>query len=576
MDGGTDNDMNDHLDEQRLRRLIDVGRGLLSQLDLEAVLDQVLETAREITGARYAALGILDRDRRELERFITRGIDAETHRAIGDLPRGRGILGVLIDTPQPLRLPAVGEHPKSYGFPPGHPPMSTFLGVPIVVRGQVWGNLYLTEKAENLEFDAVDEESVVILAAWAAIAIENARLYEAVAARRDELEQSARRLEAARTIAVAVGAEMELENVLELIAKRGRALVEARSLVILLRDGEDLVVVASAGVTERAIGARVPIEGSTTGQVLESRKVQRIPDVSSHLRMSVGRLGVADARTALLAPLVYRGRGLGVLAAFDRGAEAGGFTRDDETTLRAFAASGATAVALAQTVQHERLRHSLEAAEAERRRWARELHDETLQGLGGLRVILSSALRRVEQPEIADTLREGVEQVEREIENLRAIITELRPAALDDLGLAPAIEALINRVSAIEGLAIESSIVLPAGGERLAQEIETTVYRLVQESLTNVTKHAKADTARVAVRIAGGRVEVEVADDGEGFDPAVQANGFGLAGMRERVELSGGQLSVASSPTGTTVRAVLPLSELDEPVIQGIAHKIGA
>src|SRR3954447_223794 len=320
------------MDEQRLRRLIDVGCGLLSQLEPEAVLDQVLETAREITGARYAALGILDRERRELERFITRGIDAETHRSIGDLPRGRGILGVLIDDPRPLRIAAVGAHAKSYGFPPGHPPMGSFLGVPVIVRGQAWGNLYLTEKQGAAEFDAVDEESVVILAAWAAIAIENARLYEAVAARRDELEQSARRLEAARAIAMAVGAEMELEKVLELIAKRGRALVEARSLVILLREGADLVVAASAGVTARALGARVPIEGSTTGQVLKSRRVQRVADVSAHLRISAATLGVGDARTALLAPLVYRGRGLGVLAAFDHGADATGFGEDEEAT----------------------------------------------------------------------------------------------------------------------------------------------------------------------------------------------------------------------------------------------------
>ena len=568
--------MDDHLDEERLRRLIDVGRGLLSQLDVEAVLDQVLETAREITGARYAALGILDRDRRELERFVTRGIDAETHREIGDLPRGRGILGVLIDTPQPLRLPAVGEHPKSYGFPPGHPPMSTFLGVPVVVRDQAWGNLYLTEKAGGEQFTAADEESVVILAAWAAIAIENARLYEAVAARRDELEQSSRRLEAARAVAVAVGAEMDLETVLELIAKRGRALVEARSLVILLRDGDDLVVAASAGVTERATGAKVPIEGSTTGQVLESRRVQRIADVGAHLRMSVEQLGVADARTALLAPLVYRGRGLGVLAAFDRGADGAGFSEDDEMTLHAFAASGATAVALAQTVQHERLRHSLQAAEAERRRWARELHDETLQGLGGLRVILSSALRRVEQDAVAELLREGVGQVEREIENLRAIITDLRPAALDELGLAPAIEALVTRMRAIEGVTIDHVVELPDGRARLGQELETTVYRLVQEALTNVAKHARAEHVRVRVATIGGRLEVEVADDGKGFDPGARSSGFGLAGMRERVELSGGTLTVTPTPSGTTVRAVLPLADVDGPGVEGAAQQIGA
>jgi len=568
--------VDDHLDEHRLRRLIDVGRGLLSQLDPEAVLEQVLETACEITGARYAALGVLDEDRRELERFITRGIPPATHRAIGDLPRGRGILGVLIDDPRPLRIASVGAHPKSYGFPPGHPPMSSFLGVPVLVRGQVWGNLYLTEKHGASEFDVVDEESTVILAAWAAIAIENARLYEAVAARRDELEHSGRRLEAARTIAVAVGAEMELEHVLELIAKRGRALVEARSLVILLREGGDLVVAASAGVTDRATGVRVPIGDSTPGQVLESRTVRRIADVSSHLRMSAQQLGVADARTALLAPLVYRGRGLGVLAAFDRGATSEGFSEDDETTLRAFAASGATAVALAQTVQHERLRHSLDAAEAERRRWARELHDETLQGLGGLRVILSSAMRRVEEGDVADLLREGVGQVEREIENLRAIITDLRPAALDELGLAPAIEALVARVSAVEGLAIASDVRLPTGSGRLGQQLETTVYRLVQEALTNVAKHARAERVRIAVSIADGRLEVEVADDGSGFDAGSATSGFGLAGMRERVGLSGGQLTVAPSPSGTTVRAVIPLSELDEAVVQRVSDQIGA
>jgi signal transduction histidine kinase len=551
--------MADHLDEQRLRRLIDVGRGLLAQLDPEALLERVLETAREITGARYAALGILDRDRRELERFITLGIDADTHRAIGDLPRGRGILGMLIDDPRPLRIATVGEHPKSYGFPPGHPPMSSFLGVPVVVRGQVWGNLYLTEKEGGTQFESVDEESVVILAEWTAIAIENARLYEAAAARRDELEHSSRRLEASRAIAVAVGAETDLQNVLELIAKRGRALVEARSVVILLREGDDLVVVASAGETERAIGARVAIAQSTTGQVLESRKLQRITDVKAHLRISVTQFGVTDAQTALLAPLVYRGRGLGVLAAFDRGADAGPFTEDDETTLRAFAASGATAVALAQTVQHERLRLTLEAAESERRRWARELHDETLQGLGALRVLLSSAVRRTPDRELADLLRDAVGQVEREIENLRAIITELRPAALDELGLAPAIEALVARVSAVEGLSVDAVLELEPAGGGLGQDLETTVYRLVQESLTNVAKHARADHARVLVGTGAGRLYVEVGDDGEGFDPAAATSGFGLAGMRERVELSGGQLDVTAGPQGTTVRAVLPL-----------------
>jgi signal transduction histidine kinase len=285
---------------------------------------------------------------------------------------------------------------------------------------------------------------------------------------------------------------------------------------------------------------------------------------------------VEDAKTALLTPLVYRGRGLGVLAAFDHGTDADGFSEEDEMTLRAFAASAATAVALAQTVQHDRLRHSLEAAEAERRRWARELHDETLQGLGGLRVILTSALRRVGVADVGELLREGVGQVEREIENLRAIITDLRPAALDELGLAPAIEALVRRVATVEGVTIECSVDLPGTDKRLPLELKTTVYRLIQEALTNMAKHSHAEHARVAVGHTAALLDVAVSDDGQGFDPGVKAGGFGLAGMRERVELSGGRITVTPTSAGTTVRAVLPLSELDEPVIEGVSHEIGA
>ena len=194
----------DVLDEHRLRRLIDVGRGLVAQLDLEAVLREVVEVARELTGARYAALGILDEDRRELERFIYVGIDEETRATIGDLPRGRGVLGELIRNPAPLRLREVGEHPRSYGFPAGHPPMHSFLGVPIVVRGQAYGNLYLTEK-EDGEFDAADEEAATILAEWAAVTIFNVRLYGQSEEERGALERAVHGLEATTEISRAVG-----------------------------------------------------------------------------------------------------------------------------------------------------------------------------------------------------------------------------------------------------------------------------------------------------------------------------------------------------------------------------------
>ena len=254
---------------------------LVSDLDLESVLRRVLEAAAELTEARYAAIGVLAADRRTLERFLTLGIDSETQQEIGDLPRGRGVLGVLIDDPRLLRLADVGAHPKSYGFPIGHPPMHTFLGVPLLIRGEVWGNLYLTEKQDG-EFDEGDEEAVLVLADWAATAIANARLYRSERERRGELERAVRGLEATTEIARAIGAETHLGRVLELIVKRGRALVEARGMVILLSDGDDLVIAAVAGqVASELIGTRIPVADSAGGAVLRSRRPERISDSSS-------------------------------------------------------------------------------------------------------------------------------------------------------------------------------------------------------------------------------------------------------------------------------------------------------
>jgi signal transduction histidine kinase len=550
--------MSESSDELWIRRLLEVGRTLVTELDLSVLLDRVLETAREVTGARYAALGILNDRRTELEQFLTSGVDEETHRAIGDLPRGRGVLGVLIEEPEPLRLPDVGHHPCSYGFPTGHPVMHGFLGVPITIRGEAWGNLYLAEKPGG-EFSAQDEEAAVILADWAAAAIDNARLYETSQQRREELEKAVRGLEATRDVAVAIGGEIALEPVLELIAKRGRALVSARSLVIMLREGEHLVVRASAGHVQESNGARLPIADSTSGQVLERRRPERVVDVNSRLRIAAKEFGVADAKAALLVPMIYRGAGMGVLAAFDRGEDGSVFSADDEQMLRTFATSAATAVVLAQSVQSDRLRSSLAAADAERRRWARELHDETLQGLGGLRVLLSSALRREDLSSSQEAMRDAVSRIESEIGNLRAIITELRPAALDELGLRTALEALLDRYRERNGLEVASELELRRG-VRLDEDLEMAVYRLVQEALTNVAKHADASHVRLLVAESDDEVLIEVQDDGAGFDTAATSAGFGLAGMHERVGLVGGTLRIESGTEGTLLSAVLPLA----------------
>jgi two-component system, NarL family, sensor histidine kinase DevS len=549
--------MNLSRDDDKLRRLLDVGRALVSELDTEAILKLILDEAREITGARYVALGVLDEQRTELERFITSGVDSDVHHAIGDLPRGRGVLGVLIDDPRPLRLSDVGSHPQSFGFPSGHPPMRSFLGVPILMRGQAWGNLYLTEKTGGQDFSESDEEAAVVLAQWAATAIENARLYEASERRRDEAERAVRGLRAARDITDAIAGVGELERVLELIVKRGRALVDARTVLILLREGDELVVAASAGHVDRAEGHRLPVSGSTSGQVLERGRPERIDDVATHLRIGPDRLGVPDAHTALLVPMLHRGSGVGVLAAFDRGRDGAPFTAEQEQLLRTFAASAANAVTIHRSVEADRLRATISAADAERGRWARELHDETLQALGGLRVLLASALRRGDADTREQAMRQAIEDIEVETDNLRAMITDLRPSLLDDLGLLPAIEALLERRRQT-GLVIVEELSLPESVAPLDPELETTIYRLVQEALTNIAKHAQAATVHVSLTADAEGVDVEVRDDGVGFDPEARTAGFGVAGMRERVYLAGGSLGLHSGDGGTVVRARLP------------------
>jgi two-component system, NarL family, sensor histidine kinase DevS len=532
----------DVLDEHRLRRLIDVGRGLGAQLDLEAVLREVVEVARELTGARYAALGILDEDRQGLERFIHVGIDDETRARIGDLPCGRGVLGELIRNPAPLRLREVGEHPRSYGFPPQHPPMHSFLGVPIVVRGQAYGNLYLTEK-EGGEFDAADEEAVTILAEWAAVTIFNARLYAQSEEERGSLERALHGLEATTEIARAVGGETDRLLVLETIAKRTRALVGARSLLVLLQDGSRCQVAAAAGECGGApVGRYLTIEEETAEEAL------------------AGARGIeVVARAALLAPLNFRGRRLGAILALDRLEEGPDFYREDERLLTAAAASAAIAVATVQSMTEERLRQSLLTAERERARWARELHDSVLQGLGSRRVSLSSALKSGDRGRLERAVEESLDDIAHDIEELRALITELRPATLDQLGLVAALEDLVERVGL--GAEIELSADLEIEPGRLDPEVEIVVYRLVQEALNNIVKHADAGRVDLQVRSGSSHLDLLVADDGQGFDLEDEHSGFGQAGMRERVELVGGELRIESQPGGgTRVMASVPLS----------------
>lgn len=526
---------NDALDEHRLRRLIDVGRGLAVQLDPAEALREVVAAARELTGAGCAAIGILDEDRRELECLVASGVD--------DGERAR-----------------IGELLRAHDLPPGRSPAGDSLGAPIVVRGQVFGNLYLSGKGGG-GFGAADEEVVTVLAEWAAVAVFNARLYRQSEEERGALERAVHGLEAATEIARAVGGETDRGRVLETIAKRARALAGARSVLVVLREGPRAEVVAAAGECGRdPVGRYLTLEGDTAEAALAAVRAVEV-----------------EAGAALLAPLDFRGRRLGAIVALDRLEGGPGFHAEDERLLIGAAASAATALATVQSVTEERLRQSLLTAERERAHWARELHDSTLQGLASRRVLLSGALKSGDAPRLAEAVEASLAEMGRDIEDLRTLITDLRPASLDQLGLVAALGDLAERVAATAGIELATDLDLDA--ERLDPELETVVYRLAQEALTNVAKHSGATRATLQIRRGADRIDLLVADEGEGFDPAAGRGGFGLVGMHERVELAGGELRIESRPGGgTRVIASMPLaggrgggSGLDQPAGEGAA-----
>jgi GAF domain-containing protein len=396
MGGLSDTGFRERNDE---RRLMELGRNLVAELDLETVLEQLLEIARDITRARYVALGVLDDAGHGFSGLLTLGMDAATQAYIARLPVGEGLLGELVRDPRPLRLARIAEHSRSSGFPPGHPPMSSFLGVPIHIRGRAYGNLYLTDK-EDGDFDAADEDAVVALAGWAAIAIENARLYREEAHRRRDLEQAARRYEAMTDIARAVGGVTQLDRVLAVVVDRTRALVDARIAAVILIEGEDFVVSALSGADpDQTIGTRFPRSGTVGAHAIRLDRAVHLHDAPPVITTSrlLARLAPRDG---LLVPLSFRGRALGVLAVLDRLSGGPAFSDEDALVVEGIAASAATGVATAQGVAEHALRGSLRAAERERHRWARELHDQTLQDLAGLRLMLDALAEMEDRDEI--------------------------------------------------------------------------------------------------------------------------------------------------------------------------------
>ena len=484
-----------------------------------------------------------------LERFVTHGIDDDTRARIGDLPRGRGVLGALITDARTLRLRDIAEDPRSVGFPAGHPPMKTFLGLPIVLRGVAYGNLYLTEKEDGADFDEEDEELVSLLSAQAAVAIENARLYESATA-------WSRQLESLQEISAALVAELDLPRLLQLVVERLRDLIDARIVAIALPVPDGLRVEAIAADDVEGLLHFVLPHQSKTGAVLARGRSERVDaviddpevvqDVTRHFR----------ATTGLYVPLVVAGAPIGVAFAHDRRGRDPRFTSADLRLAEHFAQRAAVAVDLSRRVQRDSLRHVIEGQESERRRLARELHDETGQALTSVLLGLKGVESADDVPAALAKLRDLVVAT---LQDVRRLAVELRPKALDDFGLVPALERLVDTFRVATGISVEFESQL--GEIRLPSEIETTLYRIVQESLTNVAKHAGARRVSVLLLRRPGAVSALVEDDGHGFGADDQLRGgIGLEGMRERLALLEGKLTIESTGAGTSIVADVPIA----------------
>jgi signal transduction histidine kinase len=534
----------------RLRTLIETGLAISSELSLDAVLQRIVEAAALVTGARYAALGVIDATGTSLERFVTHGVDDETRARIGDLPRGRGILGALITDAHTLRLHDLTEDPRSVGFPPGHPAMKTFLGTPIILRGTAYGNLYLAEKEGGADFDEDDEELISLLSAQAAVAIENARLYESATA-------WSRQLESLQEISSALVGELELPRLLQLVVERLRGLIEARIVAIALPVADGLRIEAIATDGPNTLLHHVIPFKSKVGAVLARGRSERVDAVLDDPEVVQDVAREFGASTGLYVPLLTREGPLGVAFAHDRRGRDPRFTNADLRLAEHFAQRAAVAVDLSRRVQRDSLRRVIEGQELERRRLARELHDETGQALTSVLLGLKSVENADDVPAALARLRELVVAT---LQDVRRLAVELRPKALDDFGLVPALERLVETFVEATGIAVDFESQL--GEERLPSEVETTLYRIVQEALTNIAKHAGARRVSVLLVRRAGAATALVEDDGHGFDAEDEARGgMGLAGMRERLALLEGRLTIESRRgTGTSLVAEVPLS----------------
>ncbi|GAA3494957.1 two-component system sensor histidine kinase [Streptomyces prasinosporus] len=520
-----------------LEAVLSVGR----ELDLEQALHGIVEAAAALVDAEYAALGVIGPDGRRLSAFHTVGVSDEQIARIGPYPEGHGILGELIRHPEPLRLARLSEHPSSYGFPANHPPMNSFLGVPIRVRDQIFGNLYLTEKRGGQQFDEDDESVLSTLAVAAGVAIDNARLYEESRLRERWLQVNAE-------ITHSLMSGGERGEVLGLIAERAREITGAALAVVAvpMADTDSLTVELAIGEKADAHrGLVLPADGSLVGEAFSGGAPVTSADLSRDERVSGDRSRVAGLGPAVAVP-VGTGEGVRGVALLVRKAGDAEFTEKETEPLQAFAAQAAVAMELA-----ERRRDAEQVAVLQDRdRIARDLHDLAIQRLFATGMTLQSAGRFIEHQGASERVARAVDDLDETIKIIRSTIFGLRT---HDGAAGPGLRARVVRVVG------EAAPVLGfAPGVRMEGLLDTHVPKetadhlvaVLSESLTNVARHARATRAEVVLETDGRQVRLTVSDDGVGI-PA-EGRRSGLRNMTERAEQLGGELEWTSPADGGT------------------------
>jgi signal transduction histidine kinase len=525
----------------QLHGLLDAVVAVGGGLELPDTLRRIVEAATVLVDSRYGALGVIGPDRKLIE-FVYTGIDEETRQLIGHLPEGHGILGLLIDDPRPVRLHDLAEHPASYGFPPNHPPMRNFLGVPVRAGDAVFGNLYFTEKRDG-DFTADDEAVVQALAAAAGVAVENARLFE-------ETRRRQRWLEASGEITTSLLSGIDPDDALTQVAARARQLAESDAAMIAIPDPQSpdtalLVTVAVGTDAEAFRDARLPMEGSVAGRVFQSGIPSTVADLDRQSSLASRPGGTGRYGPALFVPLSGGGKALGTLIAVNRVGRAG-FDTATVALTGAFAGQAAVALQLAAARQAERQL----AVYEDRDRIARDLHDHVIQRLFASGMALEGMTRQVGSPVLQTKLQRTVDDLDQTIREIRSTIFALQGGPEETAGMHLRLVAVVGDVTADRGI----SPTLSVSGlvdTLVPDEIANHALAVVREALSNLIRHASARTASVAVS-ADDTLRIEVTDDGVGMPDGGRRSG--LSNLADRATALGGTMRIEPGPDGRGTR----------------------